>query len=130
MVPLSGCDCPASNDIRVDFPAPFSPRSARMRPSWISRLMSWLARTSPKDLEIFSSFMTGVSAISSVVLFLLPGNRINELGLGIPRKQDPGVLAYLGNKGINQWPPGRFCIDGGEMSFGCHFFDHFSGTSG
>ena len=63
MRPLSGRVWPARMDIRVDLPAPFSPSRARMRPAWMSRLMSRLACTAPKALLMPSRRMIGVGSV-------------------------------------------------------------------
>src|ERR1700736_6443840 len=35
----------------------------------------------------------------------------------VPRKIDPGVLADLGDEGVDQRPPGRFGVHGRVMAF-------------
>src|SRR5207302_1187955 len=46
------------------------------------------------------------------------GDRRDELRLDIPGKEDPGVLAHLGDEGVDQRAPGRLGVDRGEMRLG------------
>src|ERR1700691_5725877 len=50
--------------IRVDLPAPFSPRSATTSPRWRSKLTPWSACVPPNDLATFSKRRTPACAKS------------------------------------------------------------------
>ena len=48
----------------------------------------------------------------------------------VPWKVDPGVLAHLGDEGVDQRPPGGFGVHGRVMAFGHHLADQPRGLAG
>src|SRR5438132_372160 len=50
----------------------------------------------------------------------LPRDRLGELQLDVPGEQDPGVLADLGDEGVDQRPPRRLGVDRREVRLGQH----------
>src|SRR5208283_2640472 len=47
-----------------------------------------------------------------------PGNRCLKTQAQVPRKIDPGVLRYLGDKRVHEGTPERLCIDCRDMCLG------------
>ena len=58
------------------------------------------------------------------------GDRRRELRLDVPGEEDPGVLADLGDEGVDQRPPRRLGIDRGEMRLGQHLAHGARGVAG
>src|SRR5438445_261207 len=70
IVPASGFTTPATTLISVDLPAPFSPRTAWMRPRAHSRRASATARTPPYRFEMPSKRSSGVMLLGAFRLLI------------------------------------------------------------
>jgi transposase len=82
------------------------------------------------DVGLIPAPAAPADRLGSALAQLVRADRLDVLRLGVPREEDPGVLADLGDEGVDHLAAGRLGVDGGEVRLGQELADDSTGLPG